>query len=228
MSAVLFFLSFLLSFNHSTKWTVKKKKKTINLSLTVLLTFSSFSLCALLHTWVLGDGRWGTKPHYPEKVLSPPSKETQKDHLGAMKRINKSLLLRARWLPLTQKMLRSNVLPKRVLLSDIARTSLSRQVASPKVRRMRAGFRARWSTHSHHTEPSLLSPSSPFMKSEWSSHSADPIRFPDSSLPPLKTWRGSGVDRLIPRKFLGLLSNSSSTGRQAGKQTTVIGVSASS
>lgn len=103
----------------------KKKKKPINLSLTVLLTFSSFSLCALLHTWVLGDGRWGTKPHYPEKVLSPPSKETQKDHLGAMKQINKSLLLRARWLPLTQQMLRSNVLPKRVLLSDIARTSLS-------------------------------------------------------------------------------------------------------
>lgn len=102
-----------------------KKKKPINLSLTVLLTFSSFSLCALLHTWVLGDGRWGTKPHYPEKVLSPPSKETQKDHLGAMKQINKSLLLRARWLPLTQQMLRSNVLPKRVLLSDIARTSLS-------------------------------------------------------------------------------------------------------
>lgn len=132
MSAVLFFLSFLLSFNHSTKWTAKKKKKKHKPFAYSTVTFSSFSLCALLHTWVLGDGRWGTKPHYPEKVLSPPSKETQKDHLGAMKQINKSLLLRARWLPLTQQMLRSNVLPKRVLLSDIARTSLSPTGCFPK------------------------------------------------------------------------------------------------
>lgn len=75
------------------------------------------TFCALPQAWVI-DRRWSTKPHYPEKVFSPPSKETRKDHVGAVKQINKSLLRRAWWLPLTQQMLRSNVLPKGVLLSD--------------------------------------------------------------------------------------------------------------
>lgn len=63
----------------------------------------------------VGDGMWwGTVPYFPERIFSPPSKETPKDHLGAMKQINKSLQLRVQWLPHT---LKHACQPARLLLS---------------------------------------------------------------------------------------------------------------
>lgn len=96
------------------------------------------------------------------------------------------------------------------------------QVTFPMGRRMRAGFRARWSPHSHHSEPSLFSTSLTLHEIRvvfalcWT-HPL-PSLFP----PFFENMAGKWC-----RQFLGFLSNSSSAGRQAGKRTTVIGVSAS-
>lgn len=186
---------------------------------------TSHTFSALLQAWVMGDGKWGTKPHYPEKVFSPPSKETQKDHLGAIKQINKSLLLRAWWLPLTQQMLRSSVLPKRVLLSDI-----SEDISFPN--RLLPRWWGEWELvferDGHHTAiiRSLFSMSLTLheIKVVFTLHWTHPL---PSLLPPFfENTVGKWCRQLIPWKVLGFLSNSSSTGRQAGKQTTVTGVSA--
>lgn len=146
--------------------------------------------------WMMGSD----EAPCPGRIFSPPSKETQKDHLGAMKPIYKPCFSRVWWLPCTQQMLgiQDAAEPQGAPIWSRQEPFCPQQVTFLLGRGMGAGFRAGGSPHSHHLEPSQLSMAtrpSPFRRSEWSSCSLHCLHsLSTSSLPSWKTWQGSGGD----------------------------------